>query len=87
MTARQPAWRRAQRRLAWQRERLPIAISDFDPLAPALAAINRFRQSEQQRGDRLADASDRMNMVIEQRELERAERERQARAARARLNR
>lgn len=52
MTPRQPAWRRALRRPLWQRERLPIAYSDFDPISPAIQAVNRG-------AEQLSDALDR----------------------------
>ena len=72
----EPAWQRRMRRPSWERDE--VRISDFDPLAPLHAAVNRIRHAEQRVLDRANDLLDR----LDQRDQERADREREERRRR-----
>jgi hypothetical protein len=76
-------WKRQMRRPAWKRDRLPYALSDYDPLAPAFAAANRLRERESRSLDQMRALLDR----LDERDRDRAERERAARDARLRAKR
>jgi hypothetical protein len=75
-----PLWKRQLRRLKWQRDQeggVP-RFSDYDPSMLVHQAANRIRQTKNQNLDRMRALLDR----LDERDRERAERERAVRAAR-----